>query len=426
MQVTLKPQQTVDEKIRLSSWTLTESPIDSMREELDANAKIITKTGQFAEKGGWWVAMWDEKNELQAAVIVAPASISRFQKITNIPADALNNTVALSSVWISPLAIQHEVLPAILYMGLRRARILGCHNVAALVPIPNRDIPYATLMKLERLDNWPSVKQDGVELLALAQQIKYSMSCLYEQCEGESLWLINNRMIDEVVETHRAWLNRFYKGPWARAVINGTLTKQQYLISLYNIHEYVRQTTRLAARCVAYSENIELRNHYINHFKGEINHELLVERDVKNLGGDLVYLKEKHIPDPSTKDFMFVQESTIGFHEDPILMLACPMAAEGIAANMPDGFIDALYKVIASWGVKKPEECARFLSSHINTDGGDDGHWALVVESIKKYIRTEWQLQSFLAVLWGAMLGMEQSFNANIEELKIWSVKPKA
>lgn len=423
MEVSISQQVTQDQ--RISQLTLQETHVSKMKDALDESGQVIKETGQFVENEGWWIAIRNQKQALQAAIMVVPAAKSRFARITGIPETALTTTYVVSSVWVAPNAQQNEVLPTILYFGLRRGRIEGYVNIATLIPVPNREVPYATLMRLTHLNNWPSVKQDNVELQPLAQQIKYSMSELYEHCSGEGKILVDNHLIDEVVQTHKLWLDRFYSGSWAQAVLTGTLKREQYIVSLYNTHQYVRQTTRLAARCVAHSENIDLRNHYINHFKGEINHELLVERDLKNLGGDVDYLKKRHVPDPATKEFMVVQESTIGYYQDPILMLACPMAAEGIAANMPDGFIDALHKTIASWGIDKPEECARFLSSHINTDGGEDGHWLAVVNSIKKWVRNEWQLQTFLSVLTGAMNGVERGFNANVDDMKIWSAQPK-
>ena len=87
---------------------------------------------------------------------------------------------------------------------------------------------------------------------------------------------------------------------------------------------------------------------------------------------------------------------------------------------MTPEFVNALLKVIASWGVEEPKEAARFLTSHINTDGGDDGHWQHVINAIGNNVHSELDLQRFLSVMHAAMNGFERGFNANIEELKLW------
>ena len=402
-----------------------ESKVSDLAEALDPSGWIIQYTGQYAEPKGTFIRLISPKGEALAAVVVAPAEDSQFQRLTQLDKDQLNHSVYLSSVWVAPDARIAEVLPAILYLALRRGRIWGRQNVAALIPIPNPEVPLATLLRLDRLGKVSPVCLEATEFLPVAQQLKYSIHHIYKQCHGEELKLINKHLIDEVLETHRAWLDRFFKGSWARAVLDGTLTKEQYISSLYNLHEYVRQTTRICARCIAHCQDLELRNHYIYHFKGEINHELLIERDLKFLGADLNYLMNGHIPDPATKEFMMAQESTIGFYQDPVLMLACPLAAEGVAAHMDPDFVNALQRVIASWGVKAPKDVSRFLTSHITTDGGDDGHWIHVVEMMKRYITDEHYLQRFLSVLTIAMNGFEHGFNANVDDLQLWAAKSK-
>lgn len=405
-------------------FTLYESENINIIHSLDPEGWIINPLKLKEEQKGTLIRIVNKYGNTEAAVVVTSAENSEFHKITKMTKNALENCLYINSVWISKDAILSETLSAILYFALRRGRIWGKGNVVALVPIPNQNVPIATLLHLDRLGNVPEIEIANQKYLALAQRIKYSMHYIYDQCQGESLELIKDHFVDEILETHKRWLNRFYTGSWASSILNRTLSKEQYVSSLYNLHEYVRQTTRLAARCIAHSENMTLRNHYINHFRGEINHELLIERDLKYLGADVDYLKAAHVPHSATKEFMVVQESTVAFYQDPILMLACPLAAEGVAAHMQPDFLDALYECIESWGVKKPIEAARFLSSHVSTDGGDDGHWANVVKMIRNNIEDENHLQKFLSVLNAAMNGFEHGFNANIDDLKLWSSTP--
>lgn len=420
---TLTTSTTTSTQIK-DQYSFVETQLQDMRTELDPSGWIVKETGQIAEPEGIFIRLLGKQGETLAATVVAPAENSQFQTLTRLTQDALTNSVYISSVWVSPDAAMAEVLPAVLYRSLRRGRILGKENVVALIPVPNPDVPLATLMKMNRLENVGQITVNNKTLLPIAQSIKYSIHHIYNQCDHDIQKLINDNFGDEIVETHYAWLNRFYHGSWANAVLNGTLSKEQYISSLYNLHEYVRHTTRLCARAIAHSDDVDLRNHYINHFRGEINHELLIERDLKKLGADVDYLKTAHIPTPATKEFMTVQESTIGFYQDPVLMLACPLTAEGVAAHMRNDFIEKLLDTIQSWNVDEPIEAARFLTSHVNTDGGDDGHWANVIRATQKYIHDEHHLQEFLSVMTAAMNGFEHGFNANVDNLKLWSAKP--
>ena len=63
---------------------------------------------------------------------------------------------------------------------------------------------------------------------------------------------------------------------------------------------------------------------------------------------------------------------------------------------------------------------ARFLTSHTHTDGGDDGHFEAVVQLLGRHVKTESGQQRLLSVLGVAMESIERSFNASIEENRLW------
>src|SRR5690606_17039296 len=139
------------------------------------------------------------------------------------------------------------------------------------------------------------------------------------------------------------------------------LTREQYVYGLSNIYQFVRQTTRLCARAVAYSTTTELRTHYIQHLNGEVNHELIIERDLTHLQEDVAYVRDFMAPNGPTQEFMAIQESLIGYHHDPVLMMASPLAAEGVSAHLDEAFVVALKDCIGSWGVERPERAAKFF-----------------------------------------------------------------
>lgn len=164
-----------------------------------------------------------------------------------------------------------------------------------------------------------------------------------------------------------------------------------------SIH-FVRWTTRVAARAVGYSHDRELRNHYLNHLKGEINHEIIIEQDLTYLGHDIDYLMKRSVPTSPTFKFMVVQESAVSFHHDPVLLAGSPLAAEGLTSHLPASLIDNLRECIASWGYTAPGNGMRFLTSHILTDGGDDGHWQEAIQAVVQNLSDEGRFQQILVM----------------------------
>jgi thiaminase len=406
-----------------TSLLVNETKVSDLSNELDPSSWIIKQTGQLAEPHGTLVSITNKEGQALAAAVVTPAAKSQFQKLTKLPKKALANSMAISSIWMAPHVNQANLLPAILYFALRRGRIWDCKNVVSLMPKVNADIPVATILNFETLLNVAEIKDESAIFIAMVQDLQYALYNVVKHCDHDIMSLLQANYIDEIVETTKNWLQDFYQGSWAKAVINGTLTKQQYVNNLYNFYHYVRQTTRLCGRCIYHSEDLPVRNHFIYHLKGEVNHEVLIERDLTYLGYELDYIKNFRIPDKGTKHFMVVQESTIAYYEDPILMLACPLVAEGVTAHFEEKYKNALHDIVASWGYKIPEKACHFLDSHMCFDGGEDGHWAHVVNTIKMYIKTEEELQRFLSVLKAAMDGMRQSFDESVDQLALWSAK---
>ncbi len=305
----------------------------------------------------------------------------------------LNKTICIKYI-----QAEQEYENLITYFALRLGRI---HNKTCFLLLNNDD-------KLEINSKYH-------------HNIKYALLNIYNNLSENQKCFVKSHFIDEIEQTFKISLDDFCNGSWYKSILDNTLTKEQYIQGLFSMHQYVKYTTRLAARAIAASDNLEMRNHYINHFKGEINHELIIERDLEHLGGDVEYMKNFHVPDFGTKLFMIIQESTIGFYQDPILMLACPLAAEGMSAHMPPEFILQLNKIIESWGVDDPKLASRFLGSHIEFDGGDDGHWQAVIQAIAKFLTNEHKLQQFLSVFSVACFGFSKSLNGTIDNYKLFN-----
>lgn len=217
-------------------------------------------------------------------------------------------------------------------------------------------------------------------------------------------------------------VKRFYSGPWASAVLGERLALAQYVHTLQNMHQYVRFTTRLLGRAVACSATTDLRAHFARHLSGEVNHEILIERDLEKLGEPTRFLKEVRYANPQTRAFMVLEQSMVSFECDPVLFVACPLAAEGITAHMDKAFLRALRASVArSTSEEVAKKATTFFSSHIETDGGDDGHWAMTLRLLEDHLPDERTLGEFLTILELAASSFTQSFDSNVEDYAIFS-----
>lgn len=222
------------------------------------------------------------------------------------------------------------------------------------------------------------------------------------------------------IETRlRGYFERMWQGRWFRAVDDGTLGRAQYVYTLSNMHQFVRYTTRILGRCVAAADDTELRQHFVRHLQGEVNHELIIERDLAALGEDLDHVLRTMAPNAATRQFMAAQESAIAFHRDPVLLLAAPLAAEGISGHLDGRFMAALHRNAARWGVVEPARVTRFFASHIEYDGGDDGHWSSTMAILAAYLRDEAALARFHSMLEVTTEAMLRCYDSWIDELPL-------
>src|SRR5262249_33063446 len=131
------------------------------------------------------------------------------------------------------------------------------------------------------------------ELQAMQADASYGMHLCWQHLRGTLRQLVTDRLLaDEVIRTVQRHTSLFFENPWFQAVTAGTLTRGQYIKFLANNHQFVRWTTRILARVAGFAENADLRNHYLRHLRGEIDHELIIERDLAYLGADVDYIRE--------------------------------------------------------------------------------------------------------------------------------------
>ena len=227
--------------------------------------------------------------------------------------------------------------------------------------------------------------------------------------------------VAEVEETVNVWLADLYQRGFFRAVVDGTLAREQFVYTAANMHQFVRWTTRLLGLAVGSSHTRPLRDHFLRHLSGEVNHEVLLERDLAHLGVDVEYVVERMSPSPATRHFMAVQESLIAFHRDPVAFMASPLAAEGVASHQSVEFLEALENVIAGWTVREPRKAMSFFTSHVNTDGGDDGHWQTTLSLVGRHLRTETDTARFLATLRASMSALTAAYDEYVDDLAVFN-----
>jgi hypothetical protein len=302
-----------------------------------------------------------------------------------------------------------ELLGPLLYLALRRARIWGRHTVAATLPATDA---LCGALALEPVD--------GSGELA-AQRIDLAIHRAYARCSPDGQRLCREHMLPEALEIFARHARRFHHTAWARAVRGRHLARAQYVATLANTHQYVRFTPRLLARAVAISDDEGLREHFLRHLDGERRHHELIEADLRYLGADVDFVRERMSPAPTTMQFMLVQESMIGFYRDPVLFMAAPFVAEGLASAVGPELLDALTENIRAWGHEEPQRATRFLRSHVHLDGGDDGHFALTCAIIARHLRDEGMHQRFLAVVQLAAEAFHRSYDAYVDDLSVFS-----
>ncbi len=358
-------------------------------------------------------------------LLVTPAEESTIASRWGVPRSMLDRCVIVSDVALDPSA--GDNLPGLLYMALRRGRIWERPMVVSAVAVDggSRDASLAPArFDLQALEGLPATEAGSRMYQPVAQRLDLANHRAWKATPERLLPSLRAQFVPETVETLERWIERFFKISWFRSILDGTMTREQYIYTLSNQHQFVRWTTRLIGMAVRHSSDLALRNKWLRHLEEEVNHELLIEKDLAALGADVEYVTTYMVPTVANQQFMVTQESMIGFHADPVLFMAPPFAAEGFASRLDQEFIDATRRLVSSWGIKNPKQATTFFASHVEYDGGDDGHWEQTHQILGGYLRTDVELQKFLNVLRLSMSAFERSYASYVDDLAIFSAKP--
>lgn len=374
---------------------------------------------------GYDVALVDRASGRAVAfATVLHAEGSDFQARTRVAASQLERVAYVTRVHLAsdaPAGTQSVLM----YAALRAARAWG-RDVAAFL-MADDDTPTAKRYNLLTLNGLPRLDVAGTGAFrAKSQRLDLLLHQTSTEAAQAGQALEPSFLVQEIYDT--LYHNLFSKVPDARffkAVEAGTLTREQYVYTLTQFHLFVRFTTRLLGRCVGHSPTTEMRTHFIQHLTGEVNHEIIIERDLEHLGEDPTYVKEVAQPNLPCREFMASQESAIGFYQDPLLLLVAPLAAEGVTGHLAPGFMKRLNANVASWGVANPEKATRFLGSHIDFDGGEDGHWQGNLDMLAKHLKTETLLRRFLTLLNVSAEGTLRQWDSYVGDVELWSARPQ-
>jgi thiaminase len=357
-----------------------------------------------------------------ASVRVLRAEHSAAQSRHEVPSAGLDKAIYLCDLRLAADASAESTLPVLLYAAMRRGRLWGRTQVALSVregsPV-ERVLPLEPVPLARELDG-----PDGSRFPLLAQRIDYGMQRAFEAARSRDLAIAPSFLVDELGVRLDAYTSDIWQSKFYVATMNRTLGRAQYVYVLSNMYQFVRFTTRILGHAVSQSPTTELRTHFVRHLRGEVNHELIIERDLATLGADVDYVRDRMAPNPCIRQFMSAQESAVAFHHDPILLMAAPLAAEVLAARLPSDYVDALHDCVRAWGVSDPRKATMFITSHVHTDGSEDGHLAGTLAALGPCFTSEVKLQSFISVLDVCMDAFRRGYDVMMEDVGLWSSAP--
>ena len=356
---------------------------------------------------------------LAASALGLAAEDSSFPARMGVATEQLKSHYYVTRVIVAPEFRQQGLATLLVYSLFREGRILGRKTAVGLfsqtdaIPaVLTGALPFQGLAPL----TFTGHQNHTFELRAMLADINYGMYRCWNRLREEPRLLVSDSLLaDEVLRTVLRETERFYENPWFKRVAAHTLTRGQYVEFLANNYQFVRWTTRILARVASLAEDADLRNHYLQHLAGEVDHEEIIERDLKYLGADVEYICRHMSPCVDIGHFMGIQEGLVGLRGDPVNLLAVPIAIESLTAHLSGSFLQDLEACVRRWGYSDPSQAVQYLRSHIPIDGGDDGHWARTAKIMQRYIKSEPEAQRFLGIVRMVIVAIDRALQSYVE-----------
>jgi len=194
-------------------------------------------------------------------------------------------------------------------------------------------------------------------------------------------------------------ISQIHNNLWFQKVRQKTLSREQYIDTLGNNLKFVQWTTKILARVASITSDRALRNHFLGHMRGEVDHDLWIEDDLNYLGADVKYYRDHKVPEPEIADFMNCQESIVSHYRSPVHYLAVPLTIEAMTAFWPPADMESLKDCVRVWGYSDPAKATKFYSSHIHSDGkAEVGHWHQTFNLLPSYISSEYDVSKMYQI----------------------------
>ncbi len=346
---------------------------------------------------GKHILLYNRDGQLMAATMVAPASSTDFSDQAGVEASFLTHSSYSSRSLVHPSFRRQGLLALVLYLAMRESYEAGFTRYVGFVE-PGK-IPGWKVLRYNRIDEAESRSEVGADgqtylLHPIMGEIGESMLRAYLALpEDLKIWVQKHIYLPSLTRKILARVEGFYQLPFFQQVKSNSLQRYAYINSLTNKYQFVKWTTRILGRAVGMCEDTELRRHYAEHLRGEVNHEVWIENDLKYLGVDFDFVRDHQVPDLGVLNFMFVQEAMTASRQDPVTFLGVPLAIEAISGFLDQEFVTQLKANIKRWGYAEPTKACSFFASHVHTDGAVDGHWVGSLKILGPYLKHEKTMQ---------------------------------
>jgi hypothetical protein len=249
-----------------------------------------------------------------------------------------------------------------------------------------------------------------------ARDIDEALEAIYETATHDEQMQLHAMFESQIHTMLKRSFEAFLAGTFSQAVNTKRLSKEQYVSVLTTMHLYVRWTTRLLGSAVANGADTEMRQHLAGHLSGEVNHELIIEADLRALNQFNKDTLERTIAKGPIRAFMFAQQSLVSFERDSLMF---PLAVEGISGMIENEFIETLQSMTREW-VKDITKGTMFFSSHVGTDGGVDGHLNQTVRFLAKRLIGQREFGEFRAIYELVSASFLDGINAAVSNLTVF------
>lgn len=365
--------------------------------------KIMTSeniVGNDDDSGIHVIVFHRSSSRFIACTHMMPAEYSTFVIDSGIGKQKLNQSVLSSRSAVIKEFRSAGIFQLLIYAATRHYRIEGRRYVVAYVDAG--DHPTHRRFNMTPLKSAQSklvqLADRDLKLQPYVSSVEYALHKASANIPEEIERLIAIMIPDEIEKRVKKLSSSINNSSIWRRAREGSLTRNQYAEFLAQLHHFVRNTTRVLALAVSRSEEKSLRSHFRKHLNEELDHELIIEADLRCLGVDVEYLLNRRAPTAHICNFNGLQEALLANRHDPVMYMAIPFAVEGISAFISETNMEALRCAAAKWGISDPVQATRFLTSHRSFDGQDGGHWEMTLAMIKKFIKTDDQCELFMAI----------------------------